>query len=111
DPQKADHDVTKLEEYYKRFGFLDVRVSREIQYAEDQRHVRLIFHIQEGPRYRIGGLQLVGNKTISSDELMVPLKTHPGEFYDKGKVEADQQIIQAKYGYEGRPVVVRDQPF
>jgi outer membrane protein assembly complex protein YaeT len=111
DPLKADHDVAKLEEYYKRFGYLDVRVSRELQYAEDQRHVRLIFHIQEGPRYRVAGLQLEGNKNISTDELMQPLKTQTGEYYDKAKVEADQQIIQAKYGYEGRPVVVRDQPF
>ena len=111
DPLKADHDVAKLEEYFKRFGYQDVRISRELQYADDQRHVRLVFHIQEGLRYRVAGLQLEGNKIKSTDELLAKVKVHSGEYYDKGKVEVDEQIIQAMYGYDGRQVTVREQLF
>src|SRR5207253_1122970 len=40
EPGRVDHDVAKLEEYYKSFGFHDVRISRELQWEEDHRHVR-----------------------------------------------------------------------
>lgn len=53
DPLMADHAVAKLEDYYKRHGFQDVQVSREFRWEEDHCHVRLVFHIQEGPRYRV----------------------------------------------------------
>jgi outer membrane protein insertion porin family len=110
DPVKADHDVAHLEEYYKRYGYHDVRVSRELQW-EDRLRVRLIFHIHEGTRYRVSSVKTDGNKIIPEDELLAQSKVHPQEYYDKAKVEADEQIIQAKYGYEGRPVTVREQYF
>jgi outer membrane protein assembly complex protein YaeT len=111
DPIRADHDVARLEEYYKRFGYHDVRVSRELQWEEDQRHVRLIFHIQEGPRYRVSSLNIEGNNYKSEDELKAKCKVHPDEYYSKSKVEADQSMIQAAYGYDGRAVTVREVPF
>jgi outer membrane protein assembly complex protein YaeT len=52
-----------------------------------------------------------GNKIIPEDELLAQGKLHAGEYYDKAKVEADEQIIQAKYGYQGRQVTVREQYF
>jgi outer membrane protein assembly complex protein YaeT len=111
DPIRAEHDVARLEEYYKRFGYHDVRVSRELQWEEDQRHVRLIYHVQEGTRYRVSTVQVDGNKIVPQDELLAQSKVQPGEYYNKAKVEADEQIIQAKYGYQGRPVAVHEQYF
>src|SRR5262249_34443871 len=85
-PLMADADVGKLEEYYKTFGFHNVRVTRELQWEPDLRHVRLVFHINEGMRYRVGQVQLDGNKVLSNDQLLTQVKLKQGEFYDQRAV-------------------------
>jgi outer membrane protein assembly complex protein YaeT len=111
DPSMADHDVTKLEEYYKRYGFQDVHVSREFQWDQDYDHVRLVFHIREGPHYRTATIQVEGNKILTEDLLLSQCKLRPGEFYSKDRAEADSQLIQAIYGNRGYGVTVREQDF
>lgn len=111
DPMTADHDITKLEEYYKRYGFQDVRVSREFQWDADYRHVRLVFHIREGPRYRVTASQVEGNKILTEDLLLSQSKLRSGEFYSKDKADADIAIIQAAYGNRGYGVTVREHDF
>ncbi|HMC66842.1 MAG TPA: POTRA domain-containing protein, partial [Gemmataceae bacterium] len=53
-------DIAKLEQYYRSFGFHDVRVTRELRWQEDLRHVDVIFHIEEGQRYRVASVQVDG---------------------------------------------------
>lgn len=110
-PMVADLDVSKLEEYYKSFGFHDVRVSRELQWDDDHRHVRLVFHIQEGPRYRIAGVQPDGNKVLETDQLNTLVELKKGEFYNKQEADADISRIKDAYGYRGYGVAVREQNF
>jgi outer membrane protein assembly complex protein YaeT len=107
----VDHDVSKLEDYYKAFGFHDVRVSRELEWEGDQQHVRVVFHIQEGLQYRVGGVDVEGMKSCSRDELLHLVQTKPGEFYSGAKVSLDKLLLTNYYGYEGRPTTVREQDY
>jgi hypothetical protein len=68
-PMGADADVAKIEEYYRTFGFQDVRVSRELKWAEDQHSVRIIFHIHEGQRYRVGSVDVANNQSEDRERL------------------------------------------
>src|SRR5438105_1391002 len=70
EPGMADRDVSRLEEYYRSFGFQDVRIAREVQLDEHQRAVHLIYHIQEGQRYRVASIQVDGNKIYPADQLL-----------------------------------------
>jgi len=98
---ESDHDVKKLEEYYRSFGFFDVVIRREVQWDEDQRHVRLIFHIHEGNRYKVGNVDVVRNSVMSSKELMELAKIHPGEVYNKLNSDVTKNRFQNAYGYRG----------
>jgi outer membrane protein assembly complex protein YaeT len=111
DPITADHDVSKLEEYYKRYGYQDVHVSREFQWEEDHRHVRLVFHIREGPHYRVTNVQVEGNKILEENLLLSQSKLRKGEFYSKDKSDADIAVMQAMYGNRGYGVTVREHDF
>lgn len=110
-PMVADLDVNKLEEYYKTFGFHDVRVSRELQLDEDSRHLKLVFHVNEGPRYRVDKIQVDGTHILGEDYLMTTTKLNHGEFYNKQVAEADISRIKDAYGYRGYGVQVREQDF
>jgi outer membrane protein insertion porin family len=111
DPITADHDVTKLEEYYKSFGYHDVMVSRELQWDENGQTVSLVFHIHEGQRYKVASIQLEGNKALGPDLLLTHIKQASGEWYDKGKVTTDINKIKDDYGYRGMGVTVREEDF
>ncbi len=108
-PMMADLDVVKLEEYYRTFGFHNVHVSRELQWDEAHRRIKLIFHIQEGLRYTVAGTQIGGNSVLSEDQLLQITRTRRGEYYNKLKVEADLASIKDAYGNRGYGVGVREQ--
>jgi outer membrane protein assembly complex protein YaeT len=106
-----DHDISKLEEYYRAFGYHDVRVSRELEWDGDQEHVRLVFHIHEGLRYHVSGVDVEGMKSCSRDELMRLVKTKPGDLYDGGQVGKEKIILANYFGYEGRRASVQEEQF
>jgi outer membrane protein assembly factor BamA len=107
-PLMADADVAKLEEYYRNFGFHDVRVARELRWDESQRRVDLIFHIREGERYRIGNIDLTGVPPEQREQLL-PLctKAKKGEIYDQHKVDADKSKMADWIGNRGQEATIR----
>jgi outer membrane protein assembly complex protein YaeT len=112
-PILADLDVTTLEEYYKSFGFHDTRVRRELRWEGDGRDVVLIFHIHEGPRYRVADRpQVEGVGRELSPELVAAMpRVKPGEFYNETDVQRDVSFIKDYYGRTGRDVRVRPDVF
>jgi outer membrane protein insertion porin family len=108
-PAMSDLDIIKLEEYYRSFGFRDVRVSREPRWSADGRHVTLVYHIHEGERYKVLGTQVNGIKSFPPEEVARLPVIRPGEYYDEAKVTAGRQRIEDYYGYTGRkPVIQQD---
>jgi outer membrane protein assembly complex protein YaeT len=101
-PQAVEADINKIEEYYKGFGFLSVRVSRELRLTEDGTQYDLIFHVQEGPRYTVQlAPQIVGNKSVPVEQLEQLIALKPGEFYSQPKVDGDKTKLQDFFGYTG----------
>jgi outer membrane protein assembly complex protein YaeT len=101
-PLMADLDVNKLEEYYRSYGFHDVRVARELQWEEDQRHVRLLFHIFEGQQYKIANIDLHGVPDAQRQELLKFNSLHPGDLYNQQKLDSDKNKMKDYIGYTGR---------
>src|SRR5262245_54999641 len=98
-PKMVDADIGALVTYFKNLGYLDVRVSTQLIPNPDESNVKLAFHIYEGPRYRVGKIQLNGNKVYSEDQLMKLTKLKEGGFYDGKVIQADLKLIEYKYGF------------
>jgi len=110
-PRMIEAGITKLEEYYKAFGFLDVRVSRELQLTEDGRDVNLVFHIAEGTRYTIqSSPHVFGNKNQLLEQLEQLSKIKPGQFYNQADIDRDITNIKDYYGLTGRDAKVQAIP-
>ncbi|HTU18130.1 MAG TPA: POTRA domain-containing protein [Gemmataceae bacterium] len=94
--EAAKHE---LEKYYRRFGFQDVRVSLETQRSADGRSVTLIYHIHEGPRYRIQDMSeiIVGTQIVPREQLEALSSIKPGDYLD----EAETQAIKASDSSSG----------
>jgi outer membrane protein assembly factor BamA len=106
-PIMVEQDLAKLIEYYKTFGFHDVRITRELQWEGDLSRVRLVFHVEEGRRYRLGTMQIDGPAGIPQDQMGALLLGKEGEFYDHNVVKANATILKDFRGYRGVEATVR----
>lgn len=102
-PEMADNDVIELEKFYKKFGFQDVVVSRDLEWDSSFRAVKLIFHIHEGQRYRVAEVKIgEGARSFSEEKILSVIKLKKDDWYDESVVKEDTNNINALYGYTGR---------
>jgi outer membrane protein insertion porin family len=97
DPNRIDNDAAKLEEYYRTNGYLDVRVTRDLEFTTDQQFVDVTYHISEGLRYHIQDVAIKGSKALPQDQVLSILQVHKGE---------NARTLTDLYGYRGYPTVV-----
>lgn len=102
DRQQIDEDVNRLVDYYHSLGFFSVRVGRPLlEFNENQAWATVTFVIDEGPRYRVRDVRLVGNKIFSTQELMQDFKLKAGEYFNRAEMTADAAMMTDLYGSEG----------
>lgn len=117
-PSAIEADIGKIEEYYKNFGFLDVRISRGLELTDDGKDVIVTYYIQEGPRYTVQGTPHVHSKgAVPLEQLDQLSRVKAGEYYSQASVDGDVNNIKDYIGYTGRlahvqavPVFNRDMP-
>jgi outer membrane protein assembly complex protein YaeT len=100
-PSMVDSDALKLVEYYKSNGYMDVRVTRELIFSNDFRWVDVVFHIQEGQRFRISQVAVEGSQLLPREQVQSILRAKPGDYYNDGVVTADMRNITDLYGWRG----------
>jgi outer membrane protein insertion porin family len=103
----ADLDVAKLEEYYKSFGYQDVHIQRDLKWEPDGRHVVLVFHINEGVRYKVKDVVVSGPTAFPREQIEALSRLHKGDFYSERTAEVDVNAIKDYYGATGRNPTVK----
>ncbi|MGN6369524.1 MAG: outer membrane protein assembly factor BamA [Phycisphaerae bacterium] len=102
DEDKLQQDLITIRDAYLKRGYIDARVSYSLDYNEDKSKLTVRFAIIEGPRYKIGKINVAGNKVFSTPELLGDLsKFGPGSFAERDKIDALQKRIEDRYGHEG----------
>lgn len=98
DHHKIDEDVDKLTAYYRGLGYFRARIGREREYDESGRWVTLTFVIDEGPRYALRNISVIGNTRFPEEALLEKLALKRGEFFDQGKMDRDEGTMRDLYG-------------
>lgn len=101
DASKIQEDLAKLIEYYKDNGYLDVRISRRLDWTEEKDAVNVTFIVDEGPRYKVHDIRFAGNNIFEDESFTSDLKLLPGKPFNKGALKHDVQRIEDTYGQEG----------
>ena len=101
DRDKIDQDVDRLTAYYRSLGFFRARVGRELEFNDARTWATLTFVIDEGPRYRVRDVSVLGNKRFPTEELRAALELQRGEFFNQPEMNHDVATIQEKYGSIG----------
>ncbi|MCU0958926.1 MAG: hypothetical protein MUF48_02370 [Pirellulaceae bacterium] len=96
-----EEDRETLIAYYRGLGYFKARIDREIEYDASGQWATVTFVIDEGPRYRVRDLSVVGNKKYSSDQLVAQLKLQAGDFFNLDKMQLDENTLRDVYGSQG----------
>ena len=119
---------------YARNGYVDFEIVKDTLVIDRERGKALLeITVSEGPRYKVGEFEMVGNRRFSSEELaryypftqesatlaqrvssIVRRRTPPSNLFDRTRWEEATDRVSVAYRNEGyiyanvRPVVVRD---
>ena len=91
-----------LEAYYRGLGFWHARISDPIyEYNEKMNWVTITFVIDEGPRFKIRDISIVGNTKFPTEALLADLKLKCNDYFNQAQMNADVRSLTDKYGCVG----------
>ncbi len=101
DTKQVEEDINRLTAYYRSLGFFKAHVGRELHWNEDHNWLTLTYVINEGPRYKVRNLSVIGNTKFSTEELTEELKLKPGRYFNQDEMTADVAKMTDVYGGTG----------
>ncbi len=116
DPDRLSYDRELLRKYYLSYGYADFRVVSAIaELSPDREGFYVTFTIEEGERYRFGGIDVSSQlRDLKVEDLKSRVRTKEGSWYDADLVDGTVTALtefagSAGYAFvEVRPRVQRD---
>ena len=97
DRRQVDADVKKLESYYQNLGYLTATAGRRVEYDESGKWMDVVFVVNEGRRFRINDIQILGNRFITEESIRERLDLSPGDMFNGTLMRRD--VGEIVYGY------------
>ncbi|OYP28996.1 hypothetical protein CGZ80_25675 [Rhodopirellula sp. MGV] len=97
DLAQIDKDVDLLAAHYRNLGYLTATVGRQIEYDKSGKYLHVTFVVNEGKRFQIKNIQIVGNRFVTEDSLRQRLELKPGDMFDGTVLRRD--VGEIVYGY------------
>ena len=101
DRKQLEEDKEALTAYYRGLGFFHARIGVEPSDDDPGKWVKITFVIDEGPRFKIHEVSVLGNTKYTSQQLMEDLKLKKGDYFNQSQLKADVLKLQDKYGGVG----------
>ncbi|HYF34865.1 MAG TPA: outer membrane protein assembly factor BamA [Prosthecobacter sp.] len=100
DNEAVQEDVRAIEQAYQDEGYVYVKVGYRREVLSDTK-VALVFEINEGGKYDVAAVDIVGATVFTKDELMPAIRTEAGFPYSGSDVRGDEKMILDYYGSRG----------
>jgi outer membrane protein insertion porin family len=102
-------DVQSIENLYRNNGFLQAKVTPEVQDNYGKRgHIRVTLVVVEGPQTLVGKLKIEGNEALPEGQIRGLITASEGQPYSDSMVITDQSVILEQYYNLGFPKVKFD---
>jgi outer membrane protein assembly complex protein YaeT len=100
-------DLTVIKNLYQANGFLDVKVTADLQddYQGRENQMAVAIKIEEGPQTMVNSLKVVGNNTFPPGRLTRLLSCTEGQPYSEPNVASDRDAVTYFYYNHGFPNV------
>jgi outer membrane protein insertion porin family len=101
--EQFEDDLGKLRDFYREQGYLDVEIPQEKVTFDYPKPNRLIITlaINEGRRYRIGDISILGSKLHPEALLKRILRQRSGAIFSPSRIDKDRERLEEFYGRDG----------
>jgi outer membrane protein assembly complex protein YaeT len=99
----AKSDTSRnLREIYRENGYLEARVEGPaVEYGQDEKTVRAVFTVEEGPRFLIRSIEFEGNRFFDRARLLKISGLSDGEVFRPKSFDRSKSSLQAAYEAQG----------
>jgi len=98
--EDLEQDVAKLSAFYYNNGYIQARVGEpQIEFEVDW--IDITIKIDEGPRFKVGKVDITGDLVLSEEELRKKLKITKEVYYNREVVRNDVLALTDLYSDEG----------
>jgi len=103
DAEKMNYDKEMLRRFYTSRGYADFQVKSAVaELSEDRKSFILTFSLVEGPRYKIGNIDITSDiKEIKTDELFDDLEIEKGDWYNASLIDKSIAEMTDTLGRKG----------
>ena len=97
-----NQDLERIADLYFNEGYVRVKVREPvITLVDNDKHMLLLIHIDEGPQYKMGNVDIQGDLIRSKEELLGKLPFAAGEVFSRAKLRSGVGDITDIYADEG----------
>ncbi len=101
--QLIEEDIERIVALYNDHGYIQARVeSHEVRLDRERARVTLVFHVVEGPQYRVGEVTITGVTLFPESEIRRLLRLGPGDVFSRTRLRESLQQITDLYSTIGR---------
>ncbi|HKL21108.1 MAG TPA: POTRA domain-containing protein, partial [Tichowtungia sp.] len=100
-PELTDMDAAALRAFYRDRGFLDVEVNPPELDKKERGRLELTYHLTEGPRYRIGTVNIEGADLFEAAVLENQVRLRPGGIASAAAINEAAEAVTRYYGNRG----------
>ena len=93
DGMKIEALWQKIESYYGKLGYLDMKLNAEPQFDDAAHQISYRAGISEGPQYRMGEMIVTGLSLEAEKRLRQAWQIAPGQIFDDGYYEAHVKLL------------------
>ena len=100
DTERLAEDRTSIASHYQNTGYVSASVEEpEVEFSDDG--IRITMRINEGPRYRVGKVDITGDLLDARDELMELVQVSEAEYYNEEAMRNDVIALTDLYADKG----------
>jgi outer membrane protein assembly complex protein YaeT len=100
-PGMLDADIMKLVEYYRSFGFFDVKIRKSFQWNPGYETADAVIVIDEGPRYLVRDVQFAGNRLVEDQIIQAKNRLERDKPFNGVEMQKSVRLISDEYGRRG----------
>ncbi|MDA3897432.1 MAG: outer membrane protein assembly factor BamA [Desulfobacteraceae bacterium] len=98
--EELQQDIYQLTAFYQNNGYAEARIGEpEIEYVDEW--IFILIKINEGPRFKMGQVDLSGDFIIVKDELISNVKVGEQEYYNRDAIRQDVLNLTDIYADRG----------
>jgi len=93
-----EDDIERMKAFYRRKGYMDVAVEKELRTDPRGRFWYITFTVVEGKKYLVGDVGIRGNRDIPEADIRAKIKESlPGNVFSQDALKGDVMAVQGVY--------------